>query len=99
MFIFFAFTIALFFAMNIGASGSAAAMGVAYGSGAIRWRFFALFLCAIGIFSGAFFGSKEVIKTIGTGLIPTTLLSIEIVLIILTSATATLFVANVIGIP
>lgn len=99
MLIVFAFIIALFFAMNIGASGSAASMGIAYGSGALRFRIVALSLCAVGIFLGSLLGSKEVIKTIGTGLIPSSLLSIELVLIILTSACATLFFANMIGIP
>lgn len=33
---YFAIAISLFFAMNIGASGAAASMGVAYGAGAIK---------------------------------------------------------------
>jgi hypothetical protein len=34
-----------FFAMNIGASGAAASMGVAYGSGAVKKKTYALIIC------------------------------------------------------
>lgn len=99
MLVIIAFIIALFFAMNIGASGAAASMGIAYGSGAIKWRSGALFICAIGIFLGSAIGSAEVIKTIGSGLIPTSLLTTELVIIILVSACVALFIANILGIP
>lgn len=94
-----AFAVALFFAMNIGASGAAASMGIAYGSGAIKRRKLALFICAIGIFLGSAIGSGEVIKTISSSLIPTSLLSMEVIVIILSSACVTLFIANILGIP
>lgn len=97
MLIFAAFAIALFFAMNIGASGTAAAMGPAYGSGAISKRL-ALFLVAIFVFLGALSGS-EVVLTIGKGIIPEGLIDIENVVIILSAACLTLFIANLIGIP
>lgn len=90
--------IALFFAVNIGASGAAASMGIAYGSGAIN-RHFALLLCGIGIFLGAILGGGEVVKTLGTGIIPESIVSIPIALIILSSASITLFIANLGGIP
>lgn len=91
--------IALFFAMNIGASGAAAAMGVAYGSGAIKRKRLALVLVAIGVFLGAYLGGGEVVKTLGSGIIPSNLLTVYLVIIILLSATMTLFGANLLGIP
>ncbi|WP_147532737.1 inorganic phosphate transporter [Bacillus marasmi] len=91
--------IALFFAMNIGASGAAASVSVAYGSGAISSRKKALLLCGVAIFAGAFIGGAEVTKTIGSGLIPQSLLTAKVVLIILSSAALSLFIANLIGIP
>ncbi|HHY73576.1 MAG TPA: inorganic phosphate transporter [Bacillus bacterium] len=94
-----AFIIALFFAMNIGASGAAASISIAYGSGAIASKRNALLLCGIAIFAGAVIGGSEVVKTIGTGIIPQTLLSNTIVLIILSSAALSLFIANILGIP
>ncbi|WP_428908303.1 anion permease [Niallia sp. Krafla_26] len=96
---YFAGLVALFFAMNIGASGAAAAVSVAYGSGAIKTRRRALFLCAIAIFLGAVIGGSEVVETIGTGIIPQTLLTAKVVLIILVSAAISLFIANLLGIP
>jgi sulfate permease len=98
MFIYVAIAIALFFAMNIGASGAAASMGVAYGSGAIKNRRIALFLVAIGVFLGALSGG-EVVKTVGSGIVPKGLLTVELVIIILLSATLTLFCSNLMGIP
>ncbi len=91
--------VAMFFAMNIGASGAAASMGVAYGAGAIKRRQTALLLCAIGIILGAAFGGGNVIKTMGSGIIPSSVLSIKVILIIFISATVALFLANMLGIP
>jgi sulfate permease len=91
--------VALFFAMNIGASGAAASVSVAYGSGAIRNRKRALLLCAIAILLGAVIGGGEVADTIGTGIIPQHLLTAKVVLIILVSAAISLFIANLLGIP
>jgi sulfate permease len=94
-----AFAIAFFFAMNIGASGAAATMGVAYGSGAIKRKRLALLLVAVGVFLGAYLGGGEVVKTLGSGIIPSEILTVQLVLIILFSATVTLFAANLLGIP
>lgn len=94
-----AIAIALFFAMNIGASGAAATMGVAYGSGAIKRKYVALSLVAVGVFLGAYLGGGEVVKTLGSGIIPSDLLNVHLVIIILLAATVTLFSANLMGIP
>lgn len=91
--------LALFFAMNIGASGAAATMGVAYGSGAIPYKRLALVLVAVGVFAGAYLGGGEVVKTIGGGIVPSDLLTVQLVVIILLSATLTLFIANLLAIP
>lgn len=93
-----AFIIAFFFAMNIGASGTAAAMGPAYGSGAIKKKRNAMFIVAVFAFLGALAGG-EVVKTIGGGIIPADILNVEITVIILTAACLTLFIANLLGIP
>ncbi len=94
-----AIAVALFFAMNIGASGTAAAMGAPYGAGAIRNKRLALILVAVSAFLGAVLGGGEVVKTIGQGIIPTDILTVTVVVIILTGATFTLFLSNIIGIP
>lgn len=99
MMIILAGLMSLFFAMNIGASGAAASLGVAYGSGAIPKKRHALLICGVAIFLGAVLGGSEVVKTIGEDLIPSSLLNANIVLIILSSAALSLFIANLMGIP
>jgi sulfate permease len=98
MLITIAFIVSFFFAMNIGGSGAAATMGVAYGSGAIKQKHVALLLCSIAVFLGCLAGG-EVVKTISSGIIPSTVLTVKIVIIILTAAAISLFAANMMGIP
>lgn len=93
-----AIIIGLFFAINIGASGAAASMGIAYGSGVVRKRL-ALALCGIAVFFGAWLGGSEVVKTIGSGIVPNEIFSVSIALIVLVSAALSLFLANMLGIP
>ncbi|MEC5425970.1 inorganic phosphate transporter [Virgibacillus sp. C22-A2] len=93
------FLTAFFFAVNIGASGAAASMGIAYGSGAIKNKRLALAICAIGVFLGAAIGGGEVVKTLGSEIIPESIVSAQVALIILSSASVSLFIANLSGIP
>lgn len=93
-----AFVIAGFFAMNIGASGTAAAMGPAYGSGAIKTKRKAMVIVAVCAFLGAL-GGGEVVRTIGGGIIPSEIINVEVTVIILAAACLTLFIANLLGIP
>lgn len=99
VFIIISFVVAYFFAMNIGASGAAASMGVVYGAGAIPKKRIALIICGVGVFVGAASGGGEVVKTIGQGIIPQDLMTAQIVVIILAASTLSLFIANVLGIP
>ncbi|WML39457.1 anion permease [Neobacillus sp. OS1-2] len=98
MLIMIALTIGLFFAINIGASGAAASMGIAYGSGVVKKRM-ALLLCGIAVFLGAWLGGGEVVKTIGSGIVPNHTFTVPIALIVLASAALSLFFANIFGIP
>lgn len=91
--------VALFFALNIGASGAAASISIPYGSGALPDRKVALLLCGAAIFLGAVLGGSEVVKTIGSNIIPHMYLTVKVVLIILSSASISLFIANILSIP
>ncbi|SEN61711.1 sulfate permease [Mesobacillus persicus] len=93
-----AVAIGLFFAVNIGASGAAASMGIAYGSGVVKKRM-ALFLCAIAVFLGAWLGGGEVVRTIGSGIVPSSTFTTQVALIVLAAAALSLFLANFFGIP
>ncbi|XEC94764.1 anion permease [Paenibacillus tarimensis] len=90
---------AFFFAMNIGASGTAASMGAAYGGGAIKRRWIALLLAAVSVMLGAYFGGGEVVKTISEGIIPSDILTVELTITIIAAACLTLFVSNMMAIP
>jgi sulfate permease len=98
-FIYIAFAIAFFFAMNIGASGAAASMGVAYGAGAVKNKRIALAISGVGVFLGANIGGGEVVKTIGSGIIPGSIMTVKIAIVILAASTLSLFIANLLGIP
>lgn len=91
--------VAFFFAMNIGASGTAASMGAAYGGGAIKRKWIALVLAAVSVFLGAYLGGGEVVKTISGGIIPSDLLTVELTITIIAAACITLFIANMMAIP
>lgn len=93
-----AIMIGLFFAVNIGASGAAASMGISYGAGVVKKQL-ALFLCGIAVFLGAWLGGGEVVKTIGGGIVPSSTFTNAIALIVLASAAMSLFLANIFGIP
>jgi sulfate permease len=93
-----AITIGIFFAINIGASGAAASMGISYGAGVVKKQL-ALVLCGIAVFLGAWLGGGEVVKTIGSGIVPEKTFTNAIALIVLASAALSLFLANIFGIP
>ncbi|MCP3028327.1 inorganic phosphate transporter [Halobacillus sp. A5] len=92
------FIIAYFYAFNVGASGSAATMGIAYGAQVINKKWIALLLSGIGCLAGAFWGG-EVVETIGKGLLSESSLTVEAAAIILFVSAITLFVTNLLGIP
>ncbi|WP_416826808.1 anion permease [Ectobacillus polymachus] len=94
-----AFLMAFLFALNIGASGAAASMGVTYASGAIKSKYGALLLCGIAIVGGSILGGQKVVKTISSGIIPENVFTIEVVIITLLAATVSLLLANILGIP
>lgn len=93
-----AILLGLFFAMNIGGSGAAASMGISYGSGVVK-KGLGLLLCSVAVFLGAWLGGGEVVKTMGSGIVPESTFTVQIALIVVASATLSLFLANIFGIP
>lgn len=92
------FIFAGFFAINIGASGTAATMSAAYGGTNISVKK-CVILVGIFAFLGAVIGGHEVITTLSKGLISEEIIDLRVALIILATASGTLFFANWIGIP
>lgn len=94
-----AWIVSLFFAVNIGASGTAASMAPAYGSGAVPRRWVALALAGAAVAAGALLDGAPVARTIGGGLVPDRFFNAETVIIVLLASSTTLFAANLLGVP
>ncbi|MGM0882791.1 MAG: anion permease [Bacillota bacterium] len=88
----------MFFAMNIGASNAGAVMAGIY-KGKVLSLPFILVLFVIFAFLGASLNGHAVIRTIGTGIVPDTLINPSGILITLLSATITIFIGNLCKIP
>ncbi len=88
----------VFFAMNMGASGIAPAFAASYGAKTIR-RKKALILFGLFVFAGALVLGRNVSVTIGKNLLPKEFLDYNTVLIIITSAALSLFLANLLKVP
>lgn len=93
-----AFIIAAFFAVNMGAPSFAGSFATAYGSKVID-RKKAGFLFLVCALAGALWFGGPVSETLSKGIIPAELMTLQATLIILFSATLSLFVANVMHIP
>ncbi len=93
-----AFAVALFMVLNIGGNNAAAAMGAAYGA-KVRTKYQAVML--IGVFSllGAMISGGEVIKTLGSGILPKGTILLDGAIVAVGAAGVTLFLANVLRIP
>jgi PiT family inorganic phosphate transporter/sulfate permease len=95
-----AIVLSTFLALNIGANNSAASMATAYGAGA-RSKKEAVILIAVFALLGAFIAGVPVIKTMGKGLVPESILSshVGLVLIVLTIAIFFISWANIVRVP
>lgn len=82
----------------MGASGIAPAFSAAYGAKLIKKKT-AVAIFAVFVILGAVFLGRGVSLTLGKGLIPQKFLNLDVVLIILTSAALSLFLANMLKIP
>ena len=87
-----------FFALNMGASGIAPTFSAVYGGRLIKRRL-AVILFTVFVFLGALILGGGVVKTLSHGILPRDFISPNVALIILTSATLSLFLANILGIP
>jgi len=88
----------MFFAMNMGASGIAPSFAASIGARVIKKRR-ALWLFWVFVIMGALLLGRNVSVTLGKGLLPQGLIDFDGVLIILISATLSLFIANMLKIP
>lgn len=90
--------ITVFFAMNMGASGIAPTFSAAYGAKLVNKRL-AAFLFTVFVFLGAVTLGRGVVKTLSQDILPQQFINFDVALIVLLSATLSLFFANLLGIP
>lgn len=90
--------VVIFFAINMGASGVAPSFAATYGGKLIKKKT-ALSIFGIFVIIGAVILGGNVAITLGKGLIPNELVDLDAVLVILSSATLSLFLANMLKIP
>jgi sulfate permease len=87
-----------FFAMNMGASGFAPSMAAAYGADFLS-RLQTVLFFSLFVLLGAVVAGSRVTETISQDIIPSGYIDITVALIIITSATITLFLANLLRVP
>jgi PiT family inorganic phosphate transporter/sulfate permease len=89
-----------FLALNIGANNSAASMATAYGAG-VRSKKEAVTLIAVFALLGAFLAGRAVIQTLGKGLVPESVISSNVGLVLIVLIIAIFFIswANIVRVP
>ena len=90
--------VAIFFAMNMGASGVAPSFCSSYGAKFLGRKSIILLFTFFVIFGTVLLGGG-VVKTLSGGIVPAKFISPKIALVILLSATISLFIANLLKIP
>ncbi len=93
-----AVAVAIFMGLNIGGNNAAAAMGAAYGA-KVRTKYQAVLLIGTFSFLGAVLSGGEVIKTLGSGILPEGSLLLQGAIVAVGAAAITVFLANVLRIP
>jgi len=94
----FLLAVVVFFALNMGASGIAPSFAAAYGGKLIRKKN-SLLLFGLFVIIGSIVLGRNVSITLGKSLLPKELLNPQTALIILISASVSLFLANILKIP
>lgn len=84
--------------MNMGASGIAPTFSAVYGGRLIRKKW-AVVLFTIFVVIGAYALGRGVVKTLSQGILPKEFITAKAALVILSSATLSLFLANLLAIP
>jgi len=90
--------VTIFFAMNMGASGVAPSFCSSYGAKFLGRKSIML-LFTFFVILGAVLLGGGVAKTLSSGIVPSKFISPKIALVILLSATISLFIANLLKIP
>ncbi len=90
--------VAMFLAINMGASGTAPSFAASYGANIIR-REMIPGLFGIFVFAGAVLAGGKVIKTVGGDILPSESVTTVLAVIVLGSVALSLFFANILKVP
>jgi sulfate permease len=90
--------VAVFLAINMGASGTAPSFSAAYGAKIIK-RDYIPFLFGVFVLMGALIAGDKVIKTIGGAVLPAENMNMTVVTIVLLASALSIFVANLLKVP
>ncbi len=90
--------VAIFLAINMGASGTAPAFSAAYGANLIR-KDMIPGMFGIFVFAGAVIAGNKVISTVGSDILPGESMTMIIAVIVLGSVALSLFFANMLKVP
>ncbi len=90
--------IAIFLAINMGASGTAPSFSATYGAGLLR-RSYIPFLFGVFVLLGAVIAGDKVIKTVGGSVLPADNMNIVVVSIVLLASALSIFAANLLKVP
>jgi len=96
--IFAALAVALFMGLNIGGNNAAAAMGAAYGA-KVRTKYQAVILIGIFAILGAVINGAAVIKTLGSGILPSGTILMDGAIVAVGASAFTVFIANILRVP
>lgn len=90
--------VAVFLAINMGASGTAPSFSASFGAGLIK-RSQIPFLFGSFVLLGAIIAGDKVIKTIGGSVLPAEKMSMAVVTIVLLASALSIFMANLLKVP
>lgn len=92
------FLMAMFLAVNMGASGTSPSFSAAYGAGVLK-KTLIPGLFGIMVLLGALIAGKEVSMTLGKGLLDQSFFTPKVTTVILFSVSVSLLLANLLGVP
>ncbi len=90
--------VAIFLAINMGASGTAPSFSAVYGADLLKKEMIPG-LFGFFVFAGVIIAGEKVVLTIGKGIMPTEMMSITLTVIVVLSIALSLLIANIAGVP
>lgn len=91
-------TVAIFLALNMGASGTAPSFSAVYGADLLKKEMIPG-LFGFFVFAGVIIAGQKVVLTIGKGIMPNEMMTLTLTVIVILSIALSLLCANLLGVP